>query len=133
MTQNFSYKELTYSDTAIKHNIANTPSEDVLKNIQRCAYALEYLRMYLGNNPIIVTSGYRCRELNARIGGSPTSSHIDGEAFDFKPPNSLGTLDTAIKIFNSDILFDQLIIYKSFLHIGFGNKKRRQLINRLRS
>lgn len=32
--------------------------------------------------PIIVTSGWRCVEHNAEVGGSPTSSHLSGRAAD---------------------------------------------------
>ena len=34
MTQSFSIKELTYSDTAIRLGIDNTPTDEILINLQ---------------------------------------------------------------------------------------------------
>ena len=37
--------------------------------------------------PFVITSGYRCKEHNAKIGGSPTSSHLKGLAVDIRISN----------------------------------------------
>lgn len=47
---------------------------------------LENLRAALGE-PIIITSGCRCKEHNEKIGGSPQSQHTLGRAVDFKVKN----------------------------------------------
>ena len=47
---------------------------------------LDPLREAWGS-PIIVTSGYRCPELNARVGGARTSYHLRGMAADIRPKN----------------------------------------------
>jgi len=44
---------------------------------------LEEVRRYFGR-PVIVTSGARCREYNASVGGVPESQHILGRAADIK-------------------------------------------------
>lgn len=33
--------------------------------------------------PVIINSGYRCKEHNAKIGGAPSSRHTYGDAIDF--------------------------------------------------
>lgn len=33
--------------------------------------------------PVIINSGYRCKEHNAKIGGAPQSRHVAGDAADF--------------------------------------------------
>lgn len=33
--------------------------------------------------PLIIRSGYRCKEHNARVGGAPSSRHLKGDAVDF--------------------------------------------------
>lgn len=43
---------------------------------------LEALRIDFGK-PMIVTSGFRSREHNERIGGAPNSQHLFGNAVDF--------------------------------------------------
>ena len=43
---------------------------------------LESIREFSGF-PIIITSGYRCPDHNAAVGGAPGSAHLTGEAADF--------------------------------------------------
>lgn len=43
---------------------------------------LEELRAALGAHPITITSGYRCPDHNAAVGGHPSSEHMDGTATD---------------------------------------------------
>jgi uncharacterized protein YcbK (DUF882 family) len=50
------------------------------------AQMLERIREVLGDKPIIVTSGYRCKAVNALAGSSDTSDHIRATAVDFKCP-----------------------------------------------
>lgn len=42
---------------------------------------LEALRTALGR-PVVLTSGYRCRAHNSRVGGAPSSLHMRGMAAD---------------------------------------------------
>jgi len=44
---------------------------------------LETIRFELGEKGIRITSGCRCAEHNAKIGGSPQSQHLLGKAADF--------------------------------------------------
>lgn len=78
----FSIKEMCKSSTAKKLNIDNTPTAEIEKKltvlIEEC---LDPIREKFGN-PIMVTSGYRCPQLNAACGGSPTSEHKTGFAAD---------------------------------------------------
>ena len=84
MSQTFSIRELTYSDTAIRLGIDNTPTNEVLINLQNlCQFILEPVRNYF-NKPITITSGYRSSELCKAIGSSATSQHTRGEAVDFE-------------------------------------------------
>ena len=78
----FSINELTSSATALREGIDNRPS--------KCAYhllhvladqLLDPIREAWGK-PIIVSSGYRCKELNALVGGVKNSHHILGCAAD---------------------------------------------------
>ena len=74
--------ELTASATALREGIDNRPS--------KCAYhllhvlvdqLLDPIREAWGE-PIVVSSGYRCKELNTLIGGVKNSHHILGCAAD---------------------------------------------------
>lgn len=48
---------------------------------------LEAIRAERGS-PVIVTSGYRCAEHNAAVGGAPRSYHMIGRAADIAMPES---------------------------------------------
>jgi uncharacterized protein YcbK (DUF882 family) len=52
---------------------------------QRLVDGLQALRGDLGR-PILVTSGYRCSEHNARVGGAANSQHVLGRAADIRVP-----------------------------------------------
>ena len=78
----FTINELTASATALREGIDNRPS--------KCAYhllhvlvdqLLDPIREAWGE-PIVVSSGYRCKELNTLIGGVKNSHHILGCAAD---------------------------------------------------
>lgn len=82
LTEHFSLEELTRSDFANEHELNNTASEYVEKNLMMlCALILEPLRIAL-NRPIIINSGYRSIEVNAGVGGVPSSHHLIGLAAD---------------------------------------------------
>lgn len=42
----------------------------------------EEIRSENGNNPMIVSSAYRCKKHNAEVGGVATSHHLYGQAMD---------------------------------------------------
>lgn len=130
MTKNFTIEELTRSSFAARNNILNVPNMEQLHNLRRLAWRLEFIRLLLGNYPIIINSAFRNIEVNAGLFGSSTSSHLDGLAADIVPGNSKSIRDNALAIKESVLEFDQIIIYKTFLHIGFGKKMRRQIIYR---
>lgn len=81
----FTLQELTRSDTAERLGIDNTPDAAVVAHLEELTERLlDPLREAFGR-PIIVTSGYRCPELNKAVGGSPTSAHLQGYAADLVP------------------------------------------------
>jgi len=56
------------------------------EDVQALADMLERIRTALGGKPLIITSGYRCRELNRAVGGVATSDHTLGCAADVVCP-----------------------------------------------
>lgn len=78
----FKIEELTHSQTAKAHSIANVPTAEALKNLEQLVCkVLDPLRERWGV-PIYVNSGYRCPALNRKVGGSSTSYHLRGMAAD---------------------------------------------------
>lgn len=77
LSKNFSLSELTRTSTGLD----NTPNEEQIENLRLLVEnVLQPARDALG--PIKITSGFRSPEVNARVGGAPTSQHTKGEAVD---------------------------------------------------
>lgn len=87
LSTHFKLSEFLRSETASARGIDNTPSIEVVSNLQQlCVNVLEPLRAYF-NTPIMVSSGYRSPALNKAVGGSATSQHMTGEAADLRIPS----------------------------------------------
>lgn len=77
-----------------------------------------------------VTSAFRTEEQNNACNGAKTSQHLTGDAIDLKPVNlSVDAFILLIK--NSPFSYDQLIKYRTFVHISFarGRKPRQMELN----
>ena len=82
LSEHFRLSEFTQSATAERLGLDNTPDSTALHNIELlCRYVLEPIRQAFGQ-PIVVNSGYRCRQLNIAVGGAKRSFHLSGRAAD---------------------------------------------------
>lgn len=123
----FTYEEMTVSQTAARKGIDNKPTGAALTNLAKTAGNMVAVRLLLGNKPIIVSSGYRSPALNAVVGGSDTSAHTLGFAVDFTCPGFGTPLQIAKYIEQSGLQYDQLIHeFNSWVHISFDPRMRRQ-------
>ena len=108
LSQNFTLQELTYSDTAIRKSMDNTPNEEQIENLRLvCNNILEPVRVHF-KAPVVVSSGYRSVAVCEAVGSSAKSQHTKGQAADFEIfgiPNK----DVADWIVNN-IDFDQCIL-----------------------
>lgn len=80
-----------------------------------------------------ITSAKRSIAENGACNGRSNSQHLVGEAIDIKPYGSTtyGQLLEYIYDFSDRFhLFDQLILYPTFIHISFGDRNRRQVIDK---
>lgn len=66
-----------------------------------------------------VTSAFRTEEQNEACNGSRTSQHLTGDAVDLKPVD-LSVDGFISKIKASSFKFDQLIKYRTFVHVSFA-------------
>ena len=106
----FNMKEMTYSLVAYKHKIDNTPSDEVKSNLEELMEFLDGVREKWGS-AIIVTSGYRCEELNTKLSGSKNSAHKYGWGVDMKPANNkLMKFYEFMKEYLEDKEFDELLL-----------------------
>lgn len=128
ISKHVSWKEATHSNTAVSNNIQNIPSTQELETMKLTATkCFEPLREWYGK-PIKINSFYRCPELNKKVGGSATSSHVKGEAMDI----DADSVTENKKIYNwckENLEFDQLIweYGGKWIHISYrknGNRKQ---------
>ena len=76
------------------------------------------------NEPVIITSGYRCPKHNKAVGGAPKSKHVEGIAVDFKVK---GKLPEQVFEYLNDMFPDTygLGVYSSFVHLDVRKEKAR--------
>lgn len=80
-----------------------------------------------------ITSAKRSPAENKIAGGVPNSQHLVGEAIDIKPYDSTtyNRLLEYVHNYSENVhVFDQLILYPGFIHISFGSRNRRQVIDK---
>lgn len=90
-------------------------------------------RLLYFNVHFTITSARRTPEQNKACNGAPASQHLTGEAIDMKPYGST-TYDRLLEHIHSYSdnvhVFDQLILYPTFIHISFGSRNRHQVIDK---
>lgn len=106
MSANFTLQELQITSHT---DIDNRIPAHLLPNAERLIAALERVRELGGDLPIKITSGYRCPELNKRVGGSSTGAHPLALAADMDAPAAVGNQELFRRIVASDIQYDQVI------------------------
>ena len=124
--KNFKLLEFFASSTADKNSIKNEPHIDEMATIERNINSLvdnvlDPIRDKFCA-PVIITSGYRCPQVNKLVGGANNSQHMSGCAADFyvKGFTHEKMYDLYLYIFNT-LEFDQLIYYRSrnFIHVSY--------------
>lgn len=97
-------------------------------NIRRTLDGMERVRVLLGNRPITLESFFRTQADNDRLpNASRTSDHMQGLAVDFSvqgmtPEAVMQTLYPHLK----GLGIDQIIRYRTHVHIGYGYRQRGQ-------
>jgi len=108
LTANFTLAEMVKSDTALRHDMDNTPGETEIENLKRlCEQVLQPVREHFKTG-VKVNSGFRHPEVNAKVGGSKTSDHCKGQAADIEIPG-IPNADLAAWIMDN-LTYTQLIL-----------------------
>jgi len=140
VTMHFTIEELYASVTAERLGINNKPTVQKMINLVYLAsYVLEPLRVAM-NEPVKISSGYRCEKLNKAVGGVYNSQHLKGQAADLCIDGDMAKGRRWFNYIRDHLPFDQLIwehdksgtywIHVSFVYPDFG-KNRRQVIDNL--
>jgi zinc D-Ala-D-Ala carboxypeptidase len=120
LTPHFTLAEFVRSDTATAEGIDNTPDANEVDELGETALLLEKVRAHCGHHPVLISSGYRCPDLNEAVGGADDSAHLYGCAADFTIPDFGDPLDVclAIEPHLNEWGVDQLIYEMTWVHIG---------------
>ena len=133
MGKYFTINELTKSSTAQRLGINNTPAQKVKDNLNNLIdKILDPLREAY-QHPIIVSSGYRCKDLNKAVGGAASSQHSLGMAADIHTvSNNKESNKQLFELIKSlKLPFDQLINEYNYtwIHVSYSPRNRRQILN----
>ncbi len=128
----FTLFDMIRSNTAQHSSIDNTLPSDLLENAIFQLDCLDELRKQYGH-AILITSGYRCKELNRLVGGATRSKHLTAEAVDIVPYPTRWNNDKFRKLlkyflYHSDIPFNKMIVEPTWLHIEFSTENKRIVI-----
>lgn len=123
ISKNFRFSEFTKSDVAVRNHITNAITSWMIRDniIALVDNILQPLRDAWGN-PLFIISGYRCLELNKKVGGVPTSQHVLGQAADVGCSDPLALARLAKKM---RLPFDQMGVYPTFVHFSYSEDRNR--------
>jgi hypothetical protein len=143
LSEHLSLSEVVRSESAKRRGISNMPTEAHIANFKLLAEKIfqpirEHFRC-----PIIISSGYRSKELNAAIGGSLTSQHCQGEAIDIDmdgTPNGV-TNKMIFDYIKDNLTWDQMIWEfgdannPDWVHVSYSStgKQRKQILKAVRN
>lgn len=130
--KNFKLSEFFASSTADKNGIINKPGLDEKATVERNINSLvdnvlDPIRDELCT-PVVITSGYRCPQVNKLVGGANNSQHMSGCAADFHVQGFTSSMMRNVFLYIYDNMdFDQLIYYrnKNIIHVSYvenGNR-----------
>lgn len=141
LSKNLALAEVMRSETAKRKGISNMPTPEHIENFKLLAENIfQPIREHFGV-PIILSSGYRSKELNTAVGGALSSQHCTGEAIDIDMD---GTTVKNAEVFNfikDNLNFDQLIwefgtdSNPDWVHVSYEStgKQRKQILKAVKS
>ena len=126
--------EVIRSDSAKRNGISNMPTPEHIENFKLLAEKIfEPIREHFCV-PIRISSGYRSKELNAKIGGSATSQHCKGQAVDLDMDGTSLTNKQIFDYIKDNLPFDQLIWEfgnednPDWVHVSYVPNGRKQIL-----
>ena len=143
LSEHLDLSEVTRSAMAKRLGVSNMPTPEHIENFKKLAENIfEPIRKHFGV-PIMISSGYRRKELNTAIGGSLTSQHCQGKAIDSDmdgTPNGV-TNKMVFDYIKANLNFDQLIFEfgtkdaPDWVHVSYNpkGKQRKQVLRAIKS
>jgi hypothetical protein len=135
LSEHLDLVEVTRSDYAKKNGINNMPNPEHTENLIELANKIfEPIRKHF-NKPIHISSGYRSKELNAKIGGAKNSQHTVGQAIDIDQGNRKENIEI-FDFIKNNLEFDQLIneFNYDWVHVSYNTngKQAKQVLDAIK-
>ena len=135
LSEHLDLVEVTRSDYAKRNGINNMPNAEHTENLIELAnHIFEPIRKHL-NKPIHISSGYRSKELNAKIGGASNSQHTKGQAIDIDQGNRKENMEI-FDFIKNNLEYDQLIneFNYDWIHVSYNTdgKQAKQVLDAIK-
>ena len=136
ISAHITYNQSVYSDTALRYNIQNIPTEENILNMEDLAVNI-YEPIYLHfKGKIRINSFFRSKELNKILKGVSNSQHLalNGSAIDIESIDASLSNKDIFDLVLDNLVFDQLIsehannIEPKWIHISFNKKNNRSQV-----
>ena len=124
-SQVFVLENYTKSATADREAIDNSPDPISIAGLLRLHAVLCEIDWNISDVKFEVSSAYRCELLNKAVGGAKNSAHIKGLAADLITYKANDLRQLYLDIKNSDLNYDQLILYNTHVHISIDHRLRK--------
>lgn len=115
----------TRSATADRMNIDNSPDPISIAGLLRMHAVLSEIAWNITEIQFGVSSAYRCELLNKAVKGAKNSAHIKGLACDLITYKANDLRQLYLDIKNSDLNYDQLILYNTHIHLSIDHRLRK--------
>lgn len=128
LTPHFTIEELAGTSVEKYKKLNLLKAQEQMGKMYMLAGFAERVREIIGK-PVIITSGFRCKELNKAIGGAITSQHVFAEAIDIVV-KGMTVQDVFNRIVTSDLKYNQIIIDRNksgsqWVHLSIGSYKQK--------
>jgi zinc D-Ala-D-Ala carboxypeptidase len=127
LSEHLDLVEVTRSEYAKRNGINNMPNPEYTENLIELAQKIfEPIRKHF-NKPIHISSGFRSKILNQKIGGAKNSQHTLGQALDIDQGNRKDNIEI-FEFIKNNLLFDQLINEHNYdwVHVSYNPDGRQR-------
>lgn len=124
-SQVFVLEDYMKSDVADREAIDNSPDAISIRNLLHLHAVLCEIDWNISDVKFEISSAYRCELLNKAVGGAKNSAHLRGLACDLTTYKANDLRQLYLDIKNSDLNFDQLILYDTHIHLSIDDRFRK--------
>jgi len=128
MSKLYTIQDLEHSETALRMKINNKIPPKLLPNALLTLTTLNFIATSGPVKKFILSSGFRCPQVNGLVNGSETSDHMQALAMDIVTYTREDKCKL-IQFILQKVNYDQIILESSWIHLGVRIGARRQILD----